>query len=131
MRPYFWPIMVGTIALQQMNGPSRLMRITRRQSSRSVSQTGLLAPVIPALLTRMSILPKARSVRSRAASTASGSVTSVLIAITFSPIAARGLLGQRLVEIPDRDPGAGGDKTLGNGAAEPLAPPVTTAGAGR
>src|SRR5258706_303128 len=57
--------MSGTIALQQMNGPSRLMRKTLRHSSSSVSHTVLLTPAMPALLTRMSILPNALSVASR------------------------------------------------------------------
>lgn len=87
MRPYFCFSIAGTIALQQMKGPSRLMRSTLRHSSRSVSHTVLLMPAMPALLTRMSILPKAASVASRAFSTAAGSVTSTLIAVTAGPIA--------------------------------------------
>src|SRR5437762_1420052 len=59
--------MAGTIALQQRNGPSRLMRNTLRHSSKSVSHTVLLIPAMPALLTRMSILPSAERVGVRGA----------------------------------------------------------------
>src|SRR6478735_5753742 len=68
--------MRGTIALQQMKGPSRLMRSTLRHSSKSVSHTVLLTPAMPALLTRMSILPSAFSVASQVFSTAPRSDTS-------------------------------------------------------
>src|SRR3982074_2626735 len=99
------------MALQQMKGPSRLMRSTLRHSSRSVSHTVLLMPAIPALLTRMSILPSAVRDASRAFSTAARSDTSTLIALLVRRADAR-----LLVLRPMRFVGAGGDKPLGDGA---------------
>src|SRR5579871_1423714 len=127
MRPYFWASIVGTSALQQMKGPSRLMRITLRHSSRSVSHTVLLTPAMPALLTRMSILPNAFSVASRVCSTAARSLTSTLKAETALPIslAVFSASGWSKSQIATFAP----DSTKRSVMArpKPCAPPVTTA----
>src|SRR5579871_3678314 len=127
MRPYFWASIVGTSALQQMKGPSRLMRITLRHSSRSVSHTVLLMPAMPALLTRMSILPNAFSVASRVASTCPRSLTSTLKAetalpISFAVFSARAWSKSQIATLaPDST------KRSVIARPKPCAPPVTTA----
>src|SRR3984885_4752014 len=60
--------------------PSRLMRITARQSSRLVSSSGLLGP-IPALLTRTSSLPNSLTAASTAAFHSCSRLTSCLTAM--------------------------------------------------
>ncbi len=86
----------------------------------SVSQTVSLVPAMPALLTRMSILPSAFSVASRACSTAAKSETSTCERDNACADLLCGLFGQRPVMIPDRDLGAGSDEALGHRAAEAL-----------
>src|SRR3954462_11512742 len=76
MRPKLFFRRCGTTARQQRNGPVRLMLRTRCHSAGSVSQTLALAPAIPALLTRMSILLNALAVASVAFVTDSIDVTS-------------------------------------------------------
>ena len=68
----------------------------------------------------MSILPSAFSVASRVFSTAARSDTSTLNAVTRGADFLGGPLRERLVVIPDRDLGAGGDEALGDRAAETL-----------
>ena len=94
--------------------------MTLRHSSTVVSQVVALAPAMPALLTRMSILPNAFSVASRAASTGASSDTSHANSLHRLADLLRRLLGERGVAIPDRDLGAGGDEPLGDGAADAL-----------
>src|ERR1700688_4856245 len=119
--------MSGTIALQQMKGPSRLMRKTLRHSSRSVSHTVLLIPAMPALLTRMSILPSALSVASRVFSTAARSDTSTLNAVTPVPIslAVFSANGWSRSQIATLGPEAMKRSVIAR--PKPCAPPVTTA----
>src|SRR5882762_10188485 len=127
MRPYFCLSIAGTIALQQMKGPSRLMRNTLRHSSRSVSHTVLLIPAIPALLTRMSILPNALSVASFVFSTAARSETSTLNAVTPSPIslAVFSANGWSWSQIATLAPELTKRSVMAR--PNPWAPPVTTA----
>src|SRR5260370_5185330 len=110
-----------------MKGPSGLMRNPLRHSSGSVSQTVLLIPAMPALLTRMSILPNAPSVASRVFSTAAGSDTSTLNAVTPDPISfavfsangwSRSQIATFAPELTKRSVMA---------RPTPCAPPVTTA----
>ena len=68
----------------------------------------------------MSILPNAFSVASRVFSTAARSETSTLKARDGGADFLRGLFGERLVVIPDRDLGAGGDEALGDRAPKTL-----------
>src|SRR5262245_28982700 len=127
IRPYFCCSIAGTIALQQMKGPSRLMRSTLRHSSRSVSHTVLLTPAMPALLTRMSILPNAFSVSSRVFSTAALSVTSTWKADTALPMACAVLSASALSwsQIATFAPEATKRSVIA--LPNPCAPPVTTA----
>src|SRR3954447_19377978 len=127
MRPYFCCSIAGTAALQQMNGPSRLMRSTLRHSSKSVSHTVLLTPAMPALLTRMSILPSAFSVSSRVFSTAARSDTSTLKADTAGPIslAVFSANGRSWSQIATLAPEATKRSVIAR--PKPCAPPVTTA----
>jgi hypothetical protein len=103
------------------------MRSTLRHSSRSVSQTGLLTPAMPALLTRMSILPKAASVASRACSTPAVSVTSTLKTRTLSPIslAVFSASAASKSQIATLAPEATKRSVMAR--PKPCAPPVTTA----
>src|SRR6478735_42240 len=127
IRPYFCLSIVGTIALQTMKGPSRLMRRTLRHSSRSVSQTGLLTPAMPALLTRMSILPKAASVASRACSTPAVSVTSTLNTLVSPPtsLAVFSASAESKSQIATLAPEATKRSVMAR--PKPCAPPVTIA----
>src|SRR3954462_14907455 len=127
MRPYLLGSIAGTTALLQMKGPSRLMRRTLRHSSTSVSHTVLLMPAIPALLTRMSILPNALSVASRVFSTAERSETSTLKALTASPIcfAVFSAKGWSWSQIATFAPDATKRSVIAR--PKPWAPPVTTA----
>src|SRR5690349_18388712 len=127
MRPYFCLSIDGTTALQQMNGPSRLMRSTLRHSSRSVSHTDLLMPAMPALLTRMSILPSAFRVSAQVFSTAARSDTSTLNADTAGPIslAVFSANGRSWSQIATFAPDA--TKRSAIARPNPCAPPVTTA----
>src|SRR5579863_3749222 len=119
--------MAGTTALQQMKGPSTLMRSTLRHSSRSVSHTVLLMPAMPALLTKISILPKAFRVSSRTFSTAAGSVTSTFKAMAPAPIslAVFSASGRSLSQIATLAPEA--TKRSAIARPNPCAPPVTAA----
>jgi len=112
---------------KQMKGPSRLMRNTLRHSSRSVSHTVLLIPAIPALLTRMSILPNALSVASFVFSTAARSETSTLNAVTPSPIslAVFSANGWSWSQIATLAPELTKRSVMAR--PNPWAPPVTTA----
>src|SRR5260221_2375176 len=76
--------MAGTIARQHKNGPVRLTSSTWRQSAGARSQLLALPPVMPALLTRMSILPKRARVADTAASMLPSSVTSTPVPFTVS-----------------------------------------------
>src|SRR3954471_21442821 len=110
-----------------MKGPSRLMRRTLRHSSTSVSHTVLLMPAIPALLTRMSILPTALSVASRVFSTAERYDTSTWNALTASPIcfAVFSSKGWSWSQIATFAPDATKRSVIAR--PNPCAPPVTTA----
>src|SRR5262245_4673960 len=110
-----------------MKGPSRLMRMTLRHSSTSVSQVLALAPAMPALLTRMSMRPSALTVASQASATLAGSATSQPMATTAAP-SARAVSrarGTSRSQIATRAPDATNRSVIA--LPKPWAPPVTTA----
>src|SRR5215471_14430821 len=74
--------MCGTIARQVRYGATRLTSTTRRHTSGVSSRSGALPPVMPALLTRMSILPRSRRSAATARAIAAASVTSTTAACT-------------------------------------------------
>jgi hypothetical protein len=81
-RPALRSIIPGITALAQLSTPYRLTPIQASHESRSASQKGLRetrlgsAPMLPALLTRISTAPISLAARSTMAWTASRSVTS-------------------------------------------------------
>ena len=79
--------------------------MTRRQTSGASSQVVPLPPVMPALLTRMSILPAAAIVRAVAAATALSSVSSTLLGDDAAGVAQRAVRFGELggVDVPQRD----------------------------
>src|SRR5580704_1860635 len=81
--------MCGTTARQTRYGATRLTSMTRRQTSGLSSHSGALPPVMPALLTRMSILP--------------ASPTRAAPALGQR---CRGLAERRRVDVPQRNRGA-------------------------
>jgi len=86
IRPYFCFIMVLYTCLIQLNVPLRLILITSSKSASFIPST-ILSLVIPALFTRISILPYVATANFMSASASAKSATFALKA-TASPPAA-------------------------------------------
>ncbi len=119
--------MAGITAEQVRNGPTRFTSTTRRHWPAGSSQVGALPPVMPALLTRTSIVPCRASVAWVAARTAASSVSSTRWVLTRSPMApaAAAIAAWSMSQIATAAPEA----SMRSAIARPMprAPPVTTA----
>src|SRR5262249_35427756 len=121
-------------ARQVRYGATRLTSTTRRQTSGASSQSGALPRVMPALLTRMSILPRSRrsaatardrggvgDVDNGGAKAATATATIVPFAPCFAPSLAlqcrAGFVECRRVDVPQHRR-AGSEHALGNGEAD-------------
>ena len=110
MRPQPLSRIPPTKARHRLNVPVTLTAKVAAHSSAVVSHSGLFGPTIPALLTRMSTGP----MRSAAAATAAGSLTSVMMS-------APGAMSSVMTSIASRV------RRSAQARPSPLAPPVITA----
>ena len=121
--------MRGTIARHVRNGATRLTSITRRQTSGASSQVGALPPVMPALLTRMSMRPRAAMAASAAAATAVSSVSSTRRVSTRPAVDSASRPARAAARRCPRARRSAPDASMRSAIAWPIpcAPPVTTA----
>src|SRR5882762_3991311 len=129
MRPYCRSIIVRPTACEQMNAPVRFTSITFCHCV-SVIASGRSPHEMPALLTRMSILPKRSTVASATAWTSAALETSQRIASTVKPrprsdsTAGSSHSSRRAQSISDAPASA---SPSANSAPSPREPPVTMA----
>ena len=85
MLPAPWRFIWGITAFEQRNGPRRLTRMIRSQTSASISYTGATLPKVAALFTRTSIRPNCSRVVSAIRSVSCSSLQSATIVIASPP----------------------------------------------